>query len=112
MKIMIQERIRQMEENYTYLVRCADGSLYCGWTNHLEERLRAHNAGTGAKYTKSRRPVTLAYYEVFSTRQEAMKREWAIKQLSRKEKMALIEGWKRPKGSRRADALDIGENRR
>ena len=84
-----------MEENYTYIVRCADGSLYCGWTNHLDERIRAHNAGNGAKYTKSRRPVTLVYYEVFSTKQEAMKREWIVKQMTRKEKLALIESWKK-----------------
>ena len=54
--------------NYTYLLRCSDSSLYCGWTNHLEERLKAHNAGKGTKYTKSRRPVTLAYYEAWETR--------------------------------------------
>lgn len=87
-----------MEEkgNYTYLVRCADGSLYCGWTNHLKERICAHNAGAGAKYTKSRRPVTLVYYEVFATKQEAMKREYAVKRLTRKEKLALIAGWEEP----------------
>lgn len=73
-----------------YLLKCADGSLYCGWTNHLEERVQAHNAGRGAKYTKSRRPVKLAYYEVFATKQEAMRREWAVKQLSRAEKLRLI----------------------
>ena len=49
--------------NYTYILHCADGTLYCGWTNDLKKRLHAHNSGTGAKYTKSRRPVTLAYYE-------------------------------------------------
>ncbi|MGN0157528.1 MAG: GIY-YIG nuclease family protein [Brotaphodocola sp.] len=86
----------EQERNYTYLVQCADGSLYCGWTNHLEARVQAHNAGNGAKYTKSRRPVCLVYYEVFETRQEAMRREWAIKQLTRKEKMALIADWKCP----------------
>ena len=48
--------------NYTYLLRCADGTLYCGWTNHLAARVAAHNAGKGAKYTKTRRPVVLAYY--------------------------------------------------
>ena len=66
--------------NYTYILHCADGTLYCGWTNDLKKRLHAHNSGTGAKYTKSRRPVTLAYYEAFETKQEAMKREYAIKQ--------------------------------
>lgn len=84
-----------MEQNYTYLLRCADGSLYCGWTNHLEARVEAHNSGKGAKYTKSRRPVQLVYYEVFETKQEAMRREWALKQLTRKEKLDLIEAWEK-----------------
>lgn len=82
-------------ENYTYLLECADGSLYCGWTNHLNERVQAHNAGKGAKYTKSRRPVQLVYYEVFETKQEAMRREWALKQLTRKEKLDLIAAWEK-----------------
>ena len=86
----------ETEINYTYLLRCADGSLYCGWTNHLERRVQAHNEGSGAKYTKSRRPVVLVYYEVFATKQEAMRREWAVKQLSRKQKLELIAGWQRP----------------
>ena len=77
--------------NYTYILRCADGSLYCGWTNHLDKRIEAHNSGKGAKYTKRRRPVTLAYYEEFTTREEAMKREAAIKRLSRQEKLKLID---------------------
>lgn len=76
--------------NYTYLLRCADGSLYCGWTNDLEARLRAHNAGKGAKYTRSRRPVTLAYYETYETKEEAMRREWKVKHMSRDEKLELI----------------------
>ncbi len=79
-----------MEKSYTYLLECADGSLYCGWTNHLKERLEAHNGGKGAKYTKSRRPVTLVYYEEFTTKQEAMQREWVIKQMTRPQKLALI----------------------
>ena len=54
--------------NYAYLLRCADGTLYCGWTNDLEKRVVAHNAGTGAKYTKSRRPVELAYCEAFAAK--------------------------------------------
>ena len=76
--------------NYTYLLKCADGTLYCGWTNHLEERIRAHNEGRGAKYTKGRRPVELVYHEVFETRQDAMRREAAIKKLRREEKWKLI----------------------
>lgn len=79
------------KRNYTYLLRCADGTLYCGWTNDLEKRVAAHNAGAGAKYTKARRPVKLAYYETFATKQEAMRREAEIKRLTRQEKLALIE---------------------
>ena len=76
--------------NYTYIVECSDGTLYTGWTNNLEKRLEAHNAGKGAKYTKTRRPVTLVYPEQFETKEEAMSREYHIKQLSRKEKMKLM----------------------
>ena len=76
--------------NYTYIVRCKDDTLYCGWTNDLEKRIASNNAGTGAKYTRNRRPVELVYYETFDTKEEAMSREYAIKQLSRKQKMALI----------------------
>lgn len=76
--------------NYTYLLRCSDDTLYCGWTNDLQKRLANHNAGKGAKYTRSRTPVALVYYEIFETKQEAMKREAAIKKLSRKEKLVLI----------------------
>lgn len=76
--------------NYTYLLRCADGTLYCGWTNNLTRRLTAHNTGEGAKYTRTRHPVTLAYAEAFETKREAMQREAAIKKLSRLQKEALI----------------------
>lgn len=76
--------------NYTYIVECADGSLYCGWTNDLEKRITDHNAGKGAKYTKSRLPVKLVYSETFDTKEEAMSREWHIKQLSRAKKIELI----------------------
>ena len=81
-----------MSDNHTYILRCADGSLYTGWTNDLTRRLAAHNAGTASKYTRPRRPVELVYHETFATREEAMAREWAIKQLSRAEKLALIRG--------------------
>lgn len=77
--------------NFTYILKCSDGSLYTGWTNDLERRVKAHNAGKGAKYTKSRRPVELVYFEAFSTKQEAMRREWEIKQLSRVEKCKLVQ---------------------
>ncbi|MDF2888930.1 MAG: Excinuclease subunit domain protein [Lacrimispora sp.] len=76
--------------NYTYLVKCADNTLYCGWTNHLERRMEAHNQGKGAKYTKTRRPVELVYYESYPTKEEAMRREVQIKKLSRKDKLFLI----------------------
>ena len=79
-----------MSNKYTYLLRCADGSLYCGWTNDLEKRLAAHNAGTASKYTRARLPVTMVYAEKSATKQEAMQREYAIKQLSREDKEALI----------------------
>lgn len=77
--------------NYTYIVECADGSLYCGWTNDLDKRIKDHNAGKGAKYTKTRLPVKLVYFEEFDTKEEAMSREWHIKQLRREKKMELID---------------------
>ena len=80
--------------NYTYIVQCSDGTLYTGWTNQLEKRIQAHNLGQGAKYTRSRLPVTLVYYEVFDTKNEAMKREYDIKRLSRPQKLQLIKNWK------------------
>ena len=78
------------EGNYTYIVKCSDETLYTGWTNNLKKRLEAHNSGKGAKYTKNRRPVELVYFEEYDTKQEAMKREYAIKQLPREKKLALI----------------------
>ena len=77
--------------NYTYILKCSDGRLYTGWTNNLEKRVNDHNAGRGAKYTKARRPVELAYYESFNTKEEAMQREYRIKQMSRTEKLGLLE---------------------
>lgn len=78
--------------NYTYILRCGDGSLYTGWTNNLEKRLEVHNAGRGGRYTRSRLPVKLVYYESFDTKNEAMRREAAIKKLTRQEKEKLIKG--------------------
>lgn len=78
--------------DYTYMVRCTDGTLYTGWTNCLTRRLKAHNEGkNGAKYTKTKRPVALVYYEGFATKEEAMRREYEIKQLTRGQKLALLE---------------------
>lgn len=76
--------------NYTYILQCSDGSYYTGWTNNLEKRIQDHNAGKGAKYTKPRRPVALIYYETFETKEDAMRREYAIKQMTRGEKEKLI----------------------
>lgn len=76
--------------NYTYMVRCKDGTLYTGWTNDLKKRVQVHNTGKGAKYTKSRRPVKLVYYEIFETKEEAMRREYAIKRMSKCKKEKLI----------------------
>lgn len=75
---------------YVYIVRCADGTFYTGWTTDLNHRLKAHNDGTGARYTRSRRPVSLIYHETFADKIEAQKREWAIKHMTRKEKEELI----------------------
>lgn len=76
--------------NYTYILKCSDGSFYTGWTNDLEKRIKVHNEGSGGKYTRSRLPVKLVYYETFDTKQEAMSREWHIKRLSREDKILLI----------------------
>ena len=84
------DKQNQHQGKYTYIVKCSDETLYTGWTNNLKKRLEAHNSGKGAKYTKNRRPVELVYFEEYDTKQEAMKREYAIKQLSRQKKLALI----------------------
>lgn len=76
--------------NYVYILRCNDDSLYTGWTNNLEKRIKAHSNGKGAKYTKARLPVELVYFEEYENKIEAMRREYAIKQLKRSEKLMLI----------------------
>lgn len=76
---------------YVYLLRCADGTLYTGFTNDLARRLAVHNAGRGAKYTRGRRPVELVYWESFSNKSSALRREYAIKQLPRRQKLTLIQ---------------------
>ena len=78
--------------NYVYLVRCADDTLYCGWTTDLDARMQAHNSGKGAKYTRSRLPVTLVWHEAYEDRHEALSREWHIKRMSREEKLLLVKG--------------------
>ena len=77
--------------NWVYILRCGDGSLYTGWTNDLERRVKAHAAGRGAKYTRARLPVELAYSESLTTRGGAMRREAQIKRFTRAEKLALIQ---------------------
>ena len=73
-----------------YILECADGSLYTGWTNDIENRLSAHNRGMGAKYTRGRGPVKLVYIEYLPDRSSALRREAAIKKLSRDKKHLLI----------------------
>ncbi len=80
-----------MASAFIYIVRCADGSLYTGWTDDVRQRVEAHNAGRGAKYTRSRRPVTLVYAEVCADKSAALKREYAVKHLTRAAKLALID---------------------
>lgn len=75
--------------HYTYMLRCVDGSLYTGWTTDLKKRVSVHNLGRGAKYTRSRLPVELVYFEEFSTKHEAMSREVHIKRLNKVQKEAL-----------------------
>ncbi len=76
---------------YVYMLRCADGTLYTGWTSDLVRRVKAHNSGHGAKYTRSRTPVTLVYSEIAADKPAALKREYAIKQLSHEQKEKLID---------------------
>lgn len=80
------------EMHYIYLVRCSDDSLYCGWTTDLKRRIDAHNGHIpgGAKYTRGRRPVTLVYAESFHQKQEAQRREYAIKRMTKTKKLRLI----------------------
>jgi len=86
--------------HFAYIVQCADGTLYAGYTTDLKQRVAEHNGegetksarSAGARYTRGRRPVVLVYSESFATKQEAMSREYAIKQLSRTEKEQLING--------------------
>ena len=82
--------LAQQQNNYVYIVRCHDNTFYTGWTTDLNKRIKTHNAGKGAKYTKIRRPVELVYYETFESKSDALKREYQIKQLKRNEKEKLI----------------------
>jgi len=80
---------------FVYMVSCKDGSLYTGCTNDLENRLKMHNLGKGARYTASRKPVELVYFEEQSDKSAALKREIAIKKMSRQEKLALVQTGKK-----------------
>lgn len=77
---------------WVYILRCADGTLYTGWTSDLERRLRMHNSGTASRYTRARLPAKMVYSEPCAGRSEALRREAAIKRLTRAEKLALIRG--------------------
>ncbi|MBY7141591.1 GIY-YIG nuclease family protein [Virgibacillus sp. NKC19-3] len=78
------------DEHTVYILKCSDGSLYTGYTNDLESRLNKHTEGKGAKYTRGRGPFQVVFVEKFSSKEEALQREYQIKQLSRKEKFELI----------------------
>lgn len=76
---------------YVYMVRCADGTLYTGYTTNVNRRVGIHNKGKGARYTRSRLPVELLYQETFATKPEALRREYEVKQLTREQKERLIQ---------------------
>ena len=83
-------KVTQEPGFFCYIVECADGSLYTGWTVDPERRIKEHNAGRGALYTKWRRPVFLTYLEEVEDRSTALKREYSIKKMTRQKKLALI----------------------
>ena len=89
---IITKELQFLEEKmfYTYILKCGDGSFYCGYTTDIENRVEKHNSGRGAKYTKSRLPVELIYFEEFETKSQALKRECAIKKLTREQKLKLV----------------------
>ena len=91
MKDFFKDNYRKKHDmNYVYILKCSDDTLYCGWTTDPEARLKAHNSGRGAKYTRPRRPVEMVYLEEFEDKHEALSREWHIKRLDREEKLKLI----------------------
>ena len=81
---------------YVYLLECADGSYYAGWTTNLSARLAAHNAGIGARYTRSRLPVRLVYWREFPDKQAAMRQEAAIKKMTRRQKVLMVDSFSSP----------------
>lgn len=80
-----------MKSQYVYILHCADNTYYTGWTTDIQNRIKNHNTGKGARYTKNRRPVKLVHLEEFETKSQALKREYEIKQFTRKEKEELIQ---------------------
>ncbi|MEG0156116.1 MAG: GIY-YIG nuclease family protein [Anaerovoracaceae bacterium] len=82
--------------HYVYILACADGTLYTGWTTNISARLATHNKGKGAKYTRGRLPVTLVYHEAFEDKSSALKREHAIKKLTLSQKLDLVRSGKAP----------------
>ncbi len=88
--LIIQIRRVIFLEFYVYIIECSDGTYYTGYTNDLDQRLKKHNNGQGAKYTRGRTPVNLKYKESYKSKSKAMKREYEIKSLSRKKKEKLI----------------------
>lgn len=91
---------------YCYMVECSNGSFYTGWTTNPERRLKAHNSGHGASYTKMHSPVSLVYVEKMESRHEAMIRETEIKKYSHAEKAAMSESWKKSTVSEERDRKD------
>ena len=79
------------DDHFVYVLRCADESLYTGYTTDVERRVDEHDRGDGAKYTRGRTPVELVHVEAFDSQSAAMSREWEVKQLSRAEKEALVD---------------------
>ncbi|MCU4800641.1 GIY-YIG nuclease family protein [Halobacteria archaeon HArc-gm2] len=79
------------DDHFVYVLRCADESLYTGYTTDVERRVDEHDRGEGAKYTRGRTPVELVHVEAFDSQSAAMSREWEVKQLSRAEKQALVD---------------------
>jgi putative endonuclease len=91
---------------FTYLAKCSDETLYCGYTNDIKKRLLEHNEGKyGSKYVRSRRPVQIVYFEEFKDKETAMKREHEIKKMTRKDKDLLINTNKNKKGQSRSDLV-------
>lgn len=79
------------EPHYVYIAQCANGSLYTGYSKNVEQRIKAHNAGKGGRYTRANRPIALLAYCLFKTKTEALQAEYAIKQFPRQKKLALIQ---------------------